>query len=549
MSVKRVIQERRVLPRVRPPSALLASGERAGFQGPRPVVDNASLWLGRLNAAFKATPNEGTAMELVATADMLSESAVATDALAWLRKHSATTGARVIAGVEGSQQGTIVADWRIRDRDDARRRMSAVRRHLRKHESDALAWAELARLHLSTGEADKAKRAMSVALAIAGPNRFLYRTACRVFIHADDAEGALGIVRSHPGVLQDPWLLASEIATCSVLDKASPHISRGMSLLADRNLSARHRSELAASIATVEQVNGRHRAARKLYEESLKDPNENVLAQVEWARQSDRQLHLKPSEIVRPAMYEACTHRSYLTKDWTGILDHASAWLADEPYSTRPAQIYTYIGTTGLAGTMRDCVDVASRGLDANPGDPMLHNNRAVCRAYDGDIQDALSDLECAALGTGDDDDRLCMLATAGLIGFRANLPELANQCYDTALEHFIELKKPSQACRGTLFFVRELARYAPKEAEQLLDHVDRVLPRITQHDDQELIAMSEQVRKELKQATEQLHRKAEPEVERRLGACAQRLEKLIGPIKTGLHKPTRSMAWLELVH
>ena len=54
-------------------------------------------------------------------------------------------------------------------------------------------------------------------------------------------------------------------------------------------------SELASSIGTVELLYGSNKKSRELFKKSLISPNDNTLAQVEWAATKDKNLDVDAS--------------------------------------------------------------------------------------------------------------------------------------------------------------------------------------------------------------------------------------------------------------
>lgn len=88
-------------------------------------------------------------------------------------------------------------------------------------------------------------------------NVYLKRAAARLFVHVDDIDFSLHLLRSTPSFKHDPWLLAAELATTSLTQGKSRFVDDAQRLLASEKFSDREKSELAAALGTVELENAR----------------------------------------------------------------------------------------------------------------------------------------------------------------------------------------------------------------------------------------------------------------------------------------------------
>ena len=83
---------------------------------------------------------------------------------------------------------------------------------LRIQPSDAIAWVEISRCYACLGQIDQAKRCMDIAVKIEKDNRFVIRSASRLWVHCDDIDRAHHTILKSERSIYDPWLLAAEIA-------------------------------------------------------------------------------------------------------------------------------------------------------------------------------------------------------------------------------------------------------------------------------------------------------------------------------------------------
>ena len=133
-------------------------------------------------------------------------------------------------------------------------------------------------------------------------------------------------------------------------------------------------TELASAIATLELNAGDNRKARKLFHQSLVEPTDNSIAQVEWASQKISNLTLERRHLNAPLSYEARALDFYLEGKWSETYTECVSWLNDEPYSTRPTVLGTFIASVALQN-FSEAAQLARRSLKANPNSQLLLNN------------------------------------------------------------------------------------------------------------------------------------------------------------------------------
>jgi len=67
---------------------------------------------------------------------------------------------------------------------------------------------------------------------------------------------------------------------------------------------------LASAVATIELISGSNKSAKSLFNLSLQAPNDNSLAQIEWAS-SRLKLDINEQALKTPLSYEANAENSY----------------------------------------------------------------------------------------------------------------------------------------------------------------------------------------------------------------------------------------------
>ena len=340
-------------------------------------------------------------------------------------------------------------------------------------------YVELSRYYISIGQIEQAISAINKALFLGKNNRFILRSAARLHLHLRDKERALQILKKNDLIKNDPWLLASEISISSMLKRNSGNIKRGLDILDSGNFSYASISELASSIGTVEYINGSNKKSKKLFHKSLIDPNDNSLAQAEWAasksliQDSDlRNIHSLPKN----SFYESCALSSFNRKEYTDSIRFASDWIEDMPFAKRPILFASSISTTHLKNYELS-EKILKIGLQANPQDAQLINNIAYACALNNEIKKAEDYLaQIKSNFVIDKTTEICLLATKGLVNFRKGFHDSGRKLYQSAIEKTIEYKdSPILKYTAVLNYAREELRVNPKAKEK----IDRVISQI----------------------------------------------------------------------
>ena len=184
-----------------------------------------------------------------------------------------------------------------------------------------IVWVELARLYTMRGHEHKAEKAILAALHLAPNNRFVLRSATRFFIHKEKFDKALFYLRKAESLKIDPWLISAHIATSSIMGRYSPLIKNGVRLVNSDNFSDYDLTELTSSLGTLEFQDGSFKKAKSFFEKSMKMPNDNSLAQLEWVSKDEYRFQIDPfkyNKVMNP--FEARALEMYERKLETGFL-------------------------------------------------------------------------------------------------------------------------------------------------------------------------------------------------------------------------------------
>jgi tetratricopeptide (TPR) repeat protein len=213
---------------------------------------------------------------------------------------------------------------------------------------------------------------------------------------------------------------------------------------------------LATAIASLELKSGNSKAARKLFQAALTKPTENSLAQIEWASERLSGLVINQDKFKIPYSHEARALYSHSAADWSTAVTESESWLSDEPFSSRPAVLGSFIAAEHLENFERS-ERICRDGLIASPTDTTLLNNLAFALANQGNIEEAQRTLDMISLSGVPLATEVCRDATQGFIAFRSGDYLRGRQSYEKAI---------MKANAGNLvsFQIRAAVHYAREE-------------------------------------------------------------------------------------
>lgn len=414
--------ERKVIPRWHAPSTAARHGELSAVNrvvAPAPPeLDDA---LRERIADWNDNRSLPFAGDLVSSALVQHLPGVAEDAIDFLKaSDSATLLARRVAEAAAGNASHALGEHDIDDLTpeaftaDIRR----FKRLIREDPRSAVLWAEVARRYAALGQREQANRAMQVAIALAPNDRFVLRSASRLFLHLREPDRAHELLVRAPRTQNDPWLLAAEIAIAPLASRESRLIKHGRRVLDSRQFSDRSVSELATAIGTEALQSGKRKDARKMFERAVMSPTENAVAQLEWAARQEPVLQFQNELLKTPDSFEARAQVFAAGGDQTSAAAEAWSWLTDQPFASMPAIFGSY--HAALNADFDRSIMFARAGLLATPTDFFLRNNLVFALASRGDLREALDEASVVdLLKLSDPNQRLTFQATQGLLAFR----------------------------------------------------------------------------------------------------------------------------------
>lgn len=351
---------------------------------------------------------------------------------------------------------------------------------LRSFPANPVLYVELSRYYSILGQEENSVWSMKVALHLAPYNRFVLRCATRLFTHYNSEQNNYleymhNLLRNSPMTPLDPWLTSAEISIATIRKRPSKFMKKGMELINSKNISPFNFTELASSIGTVELLNGSTRKSRDYFTKAMLNPNDNSLAQLEWASTKDSQLNINPLNFSVEMNFEAMALDAYHNSKYDIALDNAAKWFLDMPFSLRPIFFASNLASTILKDQAKS-ISFLSAGLISHPYDPLLLNNLAYALALDGKPKEAFIQLNKIKNDAHvEQTTQICLDATRGLALLRDGRLEEGRKLYLGAIEKTKAINNQELNWTAILNYTREEIRLGSEFIEPLMDVVSKI--------------------------------------------------------------------------
>ena len=321
-----------------------------------------------------------------------------------------------------------------------------------------------------------ALRYVKAAVALAPKSRFVLRSAARYYLHVGDHETAHELLRRSPLIAVDPWVQASEIAIATVRGRTSKLAKQAIRVLTEAKQVGADVSELASAVGTIELLSGSEKKAKVLFKHALSHPNDNSLAQVEWAA-TRLKLVVDHRALQTPMSFEANYHNAYRHQQIAEAIKHAVLWATDEPFASRPLDAQCYL--LSLEGRYTEALEAArlAHDLDGDELGPAL--NLLFSKTQAGDLDEAMEDF--LRLGRHADLKRYAThyLANAGALAYAQGDIETARQYYQRAIRSARVRGEPLSEALAHAFFARIAANANDPQAASILAEAAEAVPRL----------------------------------------------------------------------
>lgn len=324
---------------------------------------------------------------------------------------------------------------------------------------------------------DKAAlRYVRAAVALAPTSRFVLRAAVRYYLHIGEHEIAHDLLQRSPLIGGDPWVQASEIAVATVRGRTSVLAKKTIRALSDAKKIGVDMTELASAVGTVELLSGSEKKAKALFKHALSHPNDNSLAQAEWAT-SKLKLMIDEHVLQTPMSFEANSHNAYRRLNIDEAIRYAELWARDEPYASRPLDAQCFL--LCLDGRYGEALIAAKAAhqLDGDELGPAL--NLLFTKIQAGDLDDAWEDLQRIGRRSDLKPHAHHFLANAGALAYAVGDFELARNLYHRAIRAAQIGGQPTSEALARAFFARIASGAGDPQAEAIVRDAADAVPRL----------------------------------------------------------------------
>ena len=473
--------DRKILPRWRTFDMTLNLGELGSGSMSRLHQGITDGFLASRIADWKRYRTVGHAADLVGTALAIGKETLATEAASFLLQDDLSVSiwvrelARKVLDSPSDKNEFKLA--RRLGKSEQHAHIRFFRQCLRIEPRDPIIWVDLARVYSILGQRDQAKKCMTAAQQLAADNRFVLRSAGRFWIHLGDPERAHDLIVKSKVTRNDPWILAAEIATSSASGKTSKFVKAAYRMLSDSSYRARHLSELASAVATLELSSGNIKKARKLFARSLMEPTENSIAQAAWAVRKDPRIHIENQHLKSLNAFEARSRVYYASGKWEKIIAECWNWQSDQPFSSGPSISGSYISAVALEN-YSESESFAKYGLIANSSNFTLLNNLAFALINSGKLGEAINTLSKIDDTRITRRDRAILQATRGFLSFRQRNISEGQKLYLDALSIARTTKEKKLVALASVFHAMEWLNFMKPEGTHVVFHAIQALEK-----------------------------------------------------------------------
>lgn len=353
-------------------------------------------------------------------------------------------------------------------------KINSLKARLAENPYNPINWVDIGRLYSILGQEKKAERAIRNALFLSPENRFILRSVARFFVHIGDYDFAHDVVRRSELTKHDTWLLATEISLAALRGRNSRFAKTGFQIVESDSFHPFNVTELASALATLEMENSNLKQSKKLFEKSLIKPNDNSLAQAEWASQEEKYLSMiNPSKFQLINSFEAMALDFSEQKKWKESLESSKKWFFDLPFSRASVLFGNEIASRKLKDH-NIAVEVAQLGLISHPNDAHLLNNIIYSLCLQNKTDEAKKYLEMVRKEDmhTNNDTAICLTATRGLLVFRQGFHDMGRQLY-------FESMRMSQANGNKFLHALALINYTREEILLGSEDVSGIIPSL----------------------------------------------------------------------
>ena len=326
---------------------------------------------------------------------------------------------------------------------------------------------DIARELTAKAQDKAALRYVRTAVGLAPQSRFIVRAAARYYLHVGDHEQAHEVLMRSPILRSDPWVQASEVAVATVRGRTSLYAKKAIRAISNAGRIGAELSELAGAVGTIEMNEGADKSARQLFAKSLMNPNDNSLAQAEWAA-TRLKLVVDAAALKTPFSFEANSNNAYRRLVLPDAIAFAKQWSDDEPFSSRPLGALTYLYCLEERfKEARESADAAIRFDGRQAGSFQL--NRLFVRIQEGDLDGAQAELLRLASRPESKGHATHVFANAGALAYATGEFKLGQEFYQKAIKIARSRGAVREEALARAYFARAAAMHGDPSAAAII--------------------------------------------------------------------------------
>jgi tetratricopeptide (TPR) repeat protein len=343
---------------------------------------------------------------------------------------------------------------------------------LRQNYNNPIQLIDIALSFTAIGKTNLAEKYIKSALQLSNNNRFILRSAARYYLHVGRPDFAHKLLSESLLIKTDPWIQASEIALSSVIGKTSRLVKSIDKHLQEILILPNNYSELGSAIATVHLNSGDFKKAKKLFTKTLVNPNDNSVAQAEWATKN-LSIVLTEQALNVPFCFEAKSANYYRSLEIEKSIQSAIEWRNDEPFTSRP------IDRLGYLYCLNEQFDKAQECYRKNiKNDTNFsisnHLNLNFAKIECGEIISAETELYQLQSDTRSETHKVHLLANSGALAYAKSDFIKGREQYSLAIELSKTTSDKSTEGLVRAYFARAAFKYNDPQKSTILETVSK---------------------------------------------------------------------------
>ncbi|WP_448935720.1 hypothetical protein [Hydrogenophaga sp.] len=420
---------------------------------------------------FTTSPTVPIASELMFLANEAGDPAMAQKAASFIIGKKSSISANHLTQFA---QNVLDGDSRagVKEKQTGKEFLKSARKLLALEYRNPVLLIDVARELTIMGHHHSALRYIKTAIALAPQSRFVVRSGARYFLHVGEYDQAHDILRRAPNIKSDPWLQASELAVATLRNRPSLLSKHGLRSLLDAQHIGPERAELASAVATLELKNGSNKNAKLLFKKALANPNDNSLAQAEWAAEK---LKLVVDERVlrTPLSFEANSNNAYRKMEIRTAILHAQNWALDEPFASRPFDSLSYLYC--LEDEFENALRSTEKAIRIEESEKLvLRLNQLFAKIQLGQIDDAYPTLLKLTLHNDAKSHAVHLLADYGALAFATGDIYQGRLFYEKAIEMARKRNDAHSEGQALAYFARAAIAHGDPKATEILERANK---------------------------------------------------------------------------